>query len=190
MRTSVLGTMALAITMLAAPAFAEPLPESSRLATANATLPTKAYEEFCQRYPAECAVDLQEEPEITLTPAVWQTLDLINMQVNLVIKPMTDQNHWGVVDRWDLPDDGQGDCEDYQLLKRRMLAEQGLPRRAMRMTVVLDENGEGHAILLVRTDRGDFVLDNKRDEILPWFMTGYKFIMGETTTASWKMYMH
>ena len=32
------------------------------------------------------------------------------------------------------------------------------------MTVVIDEQGEGHAVLMVRTDRGDFILDNKRDE--------------------------
>ena len=28
---------------------------------------------------------------------------------------MTGLEHRGVVDRWDFPDDGYGDCEDYQL---------------------------------------------------------------------------
>ena len=41
-------------------------------------------------------------------------------------------------DRWDLPTTGYGDCEDMQLLKRKLLAERGLPRRAMRMTVVIN----------------------------------------------------
>jgi predicted transglutaminase-like cysteine proteinase len=54
------------------------------------------------------------------------------------------------------------------LLKRKLLAERGLPRRAMRMTVVLDENRAGHAVLMVRTDRGDFILDNQRATVLPW----------------------
>ena len=44
------------------------------------------------------------------------------------------------------------------------------------MTIVRDLNGEGHAILTVKTDRGEFVLDNLRDEILPWDETGYRFI--------------
>ena len=93
---------------------------------------------------------------------------------------MTDLEHWSVVDRWDIPDDGYGDCEDYQLLKRKLLAAKGLPRRAMRMTVVIDEQGEGHAVLMLRTDRGDFILDNKRNAILPWQKTGYVFVKRES----------
>jgi len=79
-----------------------------------------------------------------------------------------------------------GDCEDYQLLKRRMLIEAGLPRRALRMTVVIDENGEGHAVLTVRTDRGDVILDNKSDEVLEWFRTNYRYIKRESAeTMGW-----
>jgi predicted transglutaminase-like cysteine proteinase len=52
--------------------------------------------------------------------------------------------HWGVEDRWDFAEDGYGDCEDYQLIKRRELVKAGLPRRAFRMTVVNDEVGDGH----------------------------------------------
>jgi predicted transglutaminase-like cysteine proteinase len=80
---------------------------------------------------------------------------------------MTDEEHWGISDRWDLPADGFGDCEDYQLLKRRLLAEAGLPRRAMRMTVVVDETGDGHAVLMVRTDRGDVVWTTGRTPSCP-----------------------
>ena len=60
-----------------------------------------------------------------------------------------------------------------------MLVEAGLPRRAMRMTVVIDERGEGHAVLMVRTDRGDFILDNKTSAVLPWNQTGYVFVKRE-----------
>jgi predicted transglutaminase-like cysteine proteinase len=103
----------------------------------------------------------------------------VNRKVNAAIQAVTDQEHWGVPDRWDLPTDGYGDCEDFQLLKRKQLAEAGLPRRAMRMTVVIDEKGEGHAVLMVRTDRGDFVLDNKTNSVLPWHQTGYVYIKRE-----------
>ena len=93
--------------------------------------------------------------------------------MNRQIKPATDAEHWGVVDSWDFPGDGKGDCEDYQLLKRKMLVDAGLPRRAIRMTVVIDEEGQGHTVMMVRTDRGDFVLDNKRDAVLTWEKTQY-----------------
>jgi predicted transglutaminase-like cysteine proteinase len=100
-------------------------------------------------------------------------------KVNATKPSVTDQDRWGVVDRWDYPDDGLGDCEDIQLLKRKLLVDAGLPRRALRMTVAIDEEGAGHAVLMVRTDFGDFILDNKRDTVLPWQETGYGYIKRE-----------
>jgi predicted transglutaminase-like cysteine proteinase len=85
-------------------------------------------------------------------------------------------DHWGVVERWNYPDDGYGDCEDYALQKRKMLMQAGWPRQALLMTVVRDRNGDGHAVLTVETDKGEFILDNEVDEILPWSDTGYQFV--------------
>lgn len=148
-----------------------PAPEASGPVGAIA-----GWTEFCRRLPEECTLDVAQPAAIPLTVAVWRTLRSVNRRVNARIRPITDQAHWGVVDRWDFPDDGFGDCEDYQLLKRRMLAERGLSRRALLMTVVIDETNAGHAVLTVRTDHGDFILDNKTDAIRPWRRTGYSFI--------------
>jgi predicted transglutaminase-like cysteine proteinase len=156
-------------------------PPSQPAAIVTDARPLAAWTEFCNRVPAECAIDRSEASVIALTPKLWQTITAINRRVNATIKPMTDQEHWRVADRWDIPEDGYGDCEDYQLLKRKLLAEAGLPRRAMRMTVVIDEKNEGHAVLMVRTDRGDFVLDNKSDEVSAWFDTGYVFVKRESS---------
>jgi predicted transglutaminase-like cysteine proteinase len=81
-----------------------------------------------------------------------------------------------VVERWNYPDDGYGDCEDYVLLKRRMLMQAGWPREALLITVVRDKKGEGHAVLTVKTDRGEFILDNQEEEVLLWYETGYRFV--------------
>ena len=145
--------------------------------------PIAAWTTFCQDYAAECAVDRSEATKITLTPATWNTIVSVNRRINKAVEPMTDMEHLHVADRWDLAEDGIGDCEDFQLLKRHLLAEAGLPRRAMRMTVVIDEKGEGHAVLTLITDRGDLVLDNKTDTILPWHRTGYVFIKRESQDA-------
>ncbi|TXM98434.1 transglutaminase-like cysteine peptidase [Methylobacterium sp. WL103] len=147
--------------------------------TGAAARPVAAWTAFCQRMPTECDVDTREPTTIRFDADLWRTLTGVNRRVNARIRPVTDQAHWGVVDRWDFPDDGFGDCEDYQLLKRRMLIERGLPRRALRMTVVIDDIGEGHAVLMVRTDRGDFILDNKTNTILSWRDTGYAYIKRE-----------
>lgn len=142
--------------------------------------PVHGWVKFCERSPAECEVNTQEPAFVTLTGRMWRTLNTVNRQVNGSIKPKTDMEHWGVVDRWDIPNDGAGDCEDYQLLKRKILVEQhGVPRRALRMTVVIDDQGEGHAVMMVRTDEGELVLDNKRSAILPWHETGYVFVKRE-----------
>ncbi|APT32293.1 hypothetical protein MCBMB27_03002 [Methylobacterium phyllosphaerae] len=145
--------------------------------------PIAAWTTFCQTYAAECALDRGEPARISLTPATWATIVSVNRRVNKAVEPMTDQDHLHVADRWDLAEDGIGDCEDFQLLKRHLLAQAGLPRRAMRMTVVIDEKGEGHAVLTLITDRGDLVLDNKTNAILPWHKTGYVFIKRESQDA-------
>ncbi|MCJ2006554.1 transglutaminase-like cysteine peptidase [Methylobacterium sp. J-092] len=158
---------------------AHPPDAATAVETGPAARPVAAWTEFCRRMQAECDVDTREPATIAMNTALWRTLASVNRRVNARIRPITDQAHWGVVDRWDFPDDGFGDCEDYQLLKRRMLIERGLPRRALRMTVVIDDIGEGHAVLMVRTDRGDFILDNKTNTILSWRNTGYAYIKRE-----------
>lgn len=141
--------------------------------------PVPAWRAFCARHPIECSVDRREAKIIPMTPRIWELINRVNRDVNAAITPMTDMEQWGVLDSWDFPKTGYGDCEDYQLLKRRMLAEAGLPRRAMRMTVVLDERNEGHAVLKIMTDRGAFILDNVIDTVLPWDETPYVYIKRE-----------
>ena len=132
--------------------------------------------EFCTENPAECKGGQSQARDIVMTQAAWRDLIKVNRWVNETIKPMTDMDHWGVVERWNYPDDGYGDCEDYVLLKRRLLIQLGWPREALLVTVVLDNGDEGHAVLTVTTDKGDLVLDNKKEDILLWSMTGYRFV--------------
>ncbi|MCJ2011175.1 transglutaminase-like cysteine peptidase [Methylobacterium sp. J-076] len=183
-RGAVIAVLALAGAATAAQAQAlASLPAEPGIVPKAEARPIVAWLAFCESYPAECAVDRAEPARIALTPAAWNTIVSVNRRINRSIEPMTDMEHLHVADRWDLAEDGIGDCEDYQLLKRHLLAEAGLPRRAMRMTVVIDEKGEGHAVLTLLTDRGDLVLDNKTDTILPWHRTGYVFIKRESQDA-------
>ncbi|AWN34839.1 transglutaminase-like cysteine peptidase [Methylobacterium radiodurans] len=178
----------LALALAAAPAAAQTfaaLPSvPSTAEPTGAAKPIAAWVTFCQAYGAECAVDRNEPARISLTPALWSTIVAVNKRVNKSVRAMTDQDHLGTPDRWDLAEDGIGDCEDFQLLKRHLLAAAGLPKRAMRMTVVIDEKGEGHAVLTLITDRGDLVLDNKTSQILPWHRTGYVFVKRESQDAT------
>jgi predicted transglutaminase-like cysteine proteinase len=140
------------------------------------TRPPIGWVEFCIEYKAECDTTPSAPRDIVLTQKAWSDLVKVNTWVNEAIKPMTDLEHWGVVERWNYPDDGYGDCEDYVLLKRRMLMQAGWPREALLITVVRDKKGDGHAVLTVKTDHGEFVLDNQEAQILPWNRTGYRFV--------------
>ena len=132
--------------------------------------------EFCIENASECATRPTMPRDIVLTGKTWKDLVRVNKWVNEQIKPITDLEHWGVVEKWSYPEDGYGDCEDYVLLKRRMLVEAGWPREALLITVVRDRKGEGHAVLTVKTDKGEFVLDNQNEEVLLWSDTGYRFV--------------
>jgi predicted transglutaminase-like cysteine proteinase len=152
------------------------------LAVGAAVRPISAWVEFCSKpgYARECRVDLREPRAIVLTPGVWSRIERINRSVNAGIAPLDDLRHRGREDVWDLAEDGRGDCEDLQLRKRHILAAAGLPRRAMRMAAVALPDGSGHAVLTITTDRGDIVLDNQRDAVLPWVATGYTCLKRES----------
>ncbi len=132
--------------------------------------------EFCSDNPRECATSATLPRDVVLTNKAWKDLTRINKWVNETVRPITDQDHWGVIEKWSYPDDGKGDCEDYVLLKRRMLMQAGWPREALLITVVRERNGDGHAVLTVKTDRGEFILDNQVQDILLWSDTSYRYV--------------
>ncbi len=145
-------------------------------AVGDATRPPIGWVEFCVEYDPECKTKPSAPRDVVLSTEAWKDLQRINLWVNSHVKPMTDMDHWGVVERWNYPDDGYGDCEDYALQKRKMLMQAGWPREALLMTVVRDKNGDGHAILTAKTDKGEYILDNQTDDILLWADTGYRFV--------------
>jgi predicted transglutaminase-like cysteine proteinase len=159
-----------------ATAGAQRLTQLTHVPVSEVTQPPVGWIHFCARQPNECAGTTMKVREFVITPKRWNGLVHVNKLVNATIKPLTDFEHWGVIERWSYPDDGYGDCEDYVLLKRRMLIQSGWPREALLVTVVRDKKGKGHAVLTVTTHKGDYVLDNQNEHILLWWETGYRFI--------------
>jgi predicted transglutaminase-like cysteine proteinase len=143
------------------------------------TQPPYGFVHFCERMPRACAPGQQEEQRFLASPERQAELDAINRAVNHEIEPVTDIDLYGVTDYWTIPST-KGDCEDYVLLKRKLLMELGWPASALLITVVRDERGEGHAVLTARTAQGDFILDNKTDEVKVWHRTRYDFVMRQS----------
>jgi len=140
--------------------------------------------EFCADNPGECRGGATQPRDIVMSQTAWRDLLRVNRWVNETVKPMTDMDHWGVIEKWSLPTDGYGDCEDYELLKRKMLIDAGWPREALLITVVRDKKGEGHAVLTVKTDKGEFVLDNQNENVVAWTETGYRFVKRQSQSDS------
>lgn len=134
------------------------------------------YVSFCIRFPDQCQATPGAPSSIQLSDAAWRTIKKVNANVNELIWPEDDQTHYGRAEYWNIPTDGYGDCEDYALTKRKALIDQGFPQPALRIAVVDTPRNGRHAVLTVATDKGDFVLDNLRDEIVSWNATGYTWI--------------
>jgi predicted transglutaminase-like cysteine proteinase len=151
---------------LSNPAFAQ---------TAGTTSIPIGHSEFCKTHRSECGANGKVVDVEALTESRWQTLVAINDRMNQQIVPITDEDQYQVEEYWTYPD-GFGDCEDIALAKRRELIDAGWDASTLLMAVVRERNGDGHAVLMVRTDRGDLVLDNQDGTVRVWADTPYQFI--------------
>lgn len=135
---------------------------------------------FCKKSPQECKRVGRNIAPHSLTKTSWKKIVDINNAVNIKIEPLTDMDIWGEVEVWSYPTT-VGDCEDYVLLKRHTLISAGVHPSNLLVTVVKQRNGDGHAVLTVRTDRGDFILDNLRGEISEWRDTPYEYLKRQSS---------
>mgnify|MGYP001267568603 CR=1 FL=1 len=136
--------------------------------------------DFCKRFPASCTRQKTTPARIALTPERLRELVSVNDYVNRKIQPETDQNLFGLEEYWTIPVDA-GDCEDYALLKQYYLEQLGWPRSTLLLTVVIDERGDGHAVLTVKTTAGDLILDNQNPTVLDWTKTPYEFVKRQSS---------
>jgi predicted transglutaminase-like cysteine proteinase len=112
---------------------------------------------------------------IALTPERMFELQQVNSHVNSTIIEVSDMEQYGREDVWSLPTSGKGDCEDFALLKRKLLMQRGWPASSMSISVGATVQGEAHAVLIVSTASGEFVLDNLTSSILAPSQTGHTF---------------
>src|SRR3982074_3470155 len=77
-------------------------------AVGDVARPPIGWVEFCGEHASEGHVTPTEPRSVVLPPRRWRELVRINQSVNTNIKPMTDLEHYGVVEKWAYPDDGYG----------------------------------------------------------------------------------
>jgi predicted transglutaminase-like cysteine proteinase len=133
-------------------------------------LPPLGYQLMCLQHPSECTAG--GPATITVSAGEMATLREVNSSVNRSIRPQNDapgSDVWSVNAR-------VGDCEEFALAKRDALVRAGFSRSALRLAYVKTNWGEGHAVLVVKTTRGDFVLDNLTGQIKPLSQSGLRVV--------------
>lgn len=150
------------------------LASATRTVAAHAShVPPLQFQIFCLQNPADCR--RSRLSSVAYDGRTRQLLAEVNDQVNRQIKPRTDKG----ADVWTISST-YGDCDDYAVTKRHKLIRAGMPASALRIAVVRTPRGEGHAVLVVKTSAGEFVLDNLRRSIVSRQASGYRYI----TTSS------
>lgn len=134
---------------------------------------------FCMRQPSHCR-NLGGRTQVKMTSQVTQLLKSVNLSVNRAIRPRHDRG-----DIWSI-DVKVGDCEDYVLTKRDKLIGLGVSPASLRIATAMTPSGIGHAVLVVRTDQGDYVLDNRSNRIKAWHDTDLDWLaMSGSDPKSW-----
>ncbi len=174
-----LGVAALALTATAGAAAAAPKPVTAHLVAVRGVAAPSAARGLCDTYAWACSGGRAG----SAADSALATAQAVNRAVNAEVRQVSDRRQYGREDVWGLPTARGGDCEDIVLEKKRRLIEAGLPGSALLIATVLDRRRQGHAVLVLRTASGDYVLDNLNSRVVPWHRTGYSFLRMQNPAA-------
>lgn len=198
-KTSLFTTVTIALLATATPSYAgffnNDAPASDWMVESTPVTAPKGYRVMCETQPALCAPDRADTNQVAVkVPASfttgtpdsemkqkrWEQLVEVNDNINWKISPATDKDMFGVSDVWSMPS-RYGDCEDYAIAKKWELLRKGFAPEQLLYAVVKGRISAYHAVLVVRTQWGDYVLDNMTQEVLPWKETGYTWVIRQST---------
>lgn len=149
---------------------------TSQMATGVRTSAPYGHVVFCKSAGSQCRK--KGSGVKRLSGSSWRQLTSVNASVNRAIRPRNDKKG---ADKWQI-NVRYGDCEDYALTKRKRLLAAGWPSSSLLITTGYLRNGTYHAVLVARTDRGDFVLDNLNRSVKPWSKVRYRWKKQQSTT--------
>jgi predicted transglutaminase-like cysteine proteinase len=155
------------------------LPNPSSIRLSAPAQPPSGLVEFCKDIRSDCKAVLDDtSPNVSANQL--GLVRKVNTKINNQLIWRSDMDHYGVKERWTMPlafvQGLYGDCEDFALEKRRMLLKEGMPAGALALAVVTSKATGRHAVLVVRSTLGDYVLDNTTNWVLPWQQTQYHWI--------------
>lgn len=156
------------------------------LRTYGSVEPLGGYTQFCDWFPGECKKS-DAEPRELMQRREGNEVDMMQLRevthnVHTRVRQVEDRELYGRNEHWTVANDA-GDCEDIALRKRAELIKKGWDRKDLLLAVAKIPDGQLHAVLMVRTKTGDYILDNRHDAVLLWTelqRAGYTFLMRQS----------
>lgn len=160
-----------------------PLPSSSAMSSGELIPAPAAWFALLRKHPELDPAAVRFTPT-KLSVGRAAQLVRVNKEINDRIEFRSDANQ----DIWEIGDRA-GDCEDYALRKLRTLTqEHGFPRGALTLAACKLDYGRGHAVLLVHSDRGVYVMDNLTHRVMPWRDLPYSWIAREEPGSPFRLW--
>lgn len=104
--------------------------------------------------------DLSHYKNLPLHKMAVRVNDMVNKSRYII-----DANNYGQSDYWATPIEflrNGGDCEDFAITKYAALRALGVPEERLRLLILQDmQKDTPHAVLVVYTDHGPYILDNQ-----------------------------
>lgn len=148
------------------------IPQSDkRITWQKPTLAPFGHVKFCMSYPQDCQ-DQGSRSSIHLDEESWALMNNVNLKVNRSIQSKSEE---GTDDVWQLMP-RLGDCEDYAISKRHSLIEEGWPSSKLLLALARIPDGRYHTVLVVKTDRGDLILDNLSNQVRTFSQVNYQWL--------------
>ena len=176
----VLGLLPLVLSLAFVPSLGHALQKQNFLKPVSAVVAPSGARGLCQTTPWACSVSSSTK---AISATDLPTLNKVNRSINRKVRSVSDIAQFNVEEKWSLPTARGGDCEDFALLKKHELIRLGYPAQSLLIATVLDKKRRGHAVLIVRIQTGDLVLDNLTNSIKVWKETGYVFLRMQDPNA-------
>lgn len=161
------------------------------LPLSEAAAPPRGLARLCETDPEYCAAPAgRAAGRLQADRDLFILLDRVNRETNRSLHYRSDRRQHGAADVWSRPGVGRaGDCEDYVLAKRERLMRAGVSPQALSVAAVHSPETGFHAVLVVRTTEGDYVLDSARSGVRRWDQTPYRWLSAQTSASllDWRL---
>lgn len=134
---------------------------------------TEMFDKFERQLKSDSSAQIVRDWQENLRDLEGKSIKAMAERVNTLVNQkryIVDSKNWGQSDYWATPVEflqRGGDCEDFAIMKYTALRTLGVPEDRLRLAIVQDlQKNIPHAVLVVYTEQGAYILDNQNKRML------------------------